>query len=64
MSRKNVLNRMKQLNISYSQIAQHVMLSSDLIKEWSYKRINIPYKYAWKIYDLLGLDMGDDLGVL
>lgn len=59
MSSKKVLNRIHQLNISYSQIAQHVMLSSDLIREWSQNRAKIPYQYVWKIYELLGLEMDE-----
>jgi len=65
MSRRNkVLNRMHQCNISYSQIAKHVMLPVEVVREWSYNRANIPYKYVLSIYDLLGLDIDDFFDVV
>jgi predicted transcriptional regulator len=65
MSRKNkVINRMKQLDITHSQIAQHALLSKIIIKDWMDGKIEIPYSYVWKIYDLLNLNFDEDITTL
>jgi predicted transcriptional regulator len=57
MSRKKEIHeRMRQLNITYSQIAKHVVLSQNDVQKWVEGYINLPYRYVWGIYDLLGLD--------
>lgn len=62
--RKKIQERMRTLRISHSQIAQHVMLSAHVIKEWIEGRVNIPYTYVWKICDLLSLDVDDVVEVV
>jgi ribosome-binding protein aMBF1 (putative translation factor) len=60
MSRKNendlILKRMKQLGISYKQLAQHVMLSVDTIKMWIDGKEEIPYSCALEIFDILSVN--------
>lgn len=55
---------MQQLHISYSQIAQHIMLSARVIKEWVEGKVNIPYKYVLGICDLLNLEFDDVVEVV
>lgn len=62
--RKRVQDRMQQLHITYSQIAQHVMLSARVIKDWVEGKVNIPYTYVWKICELLNLECDDVVEVV
>lgn len=55
---------MKQLDITHSQIAQHALLSKIIIKDWMDGKIEIPYSYVWKIYDLLNLNFDEDITTL
>lgn len=65
MSRKKrIQQRMQDMNISYRQIAQHIMLSVKTIMDWENGKINIPYAYVWKISDLLSLDPSDLMEIM
>lgn len=60
MSRiKKINDRMKQLNLTNKQIAQHVMLTENTIKSWIENNTKIPYNCMWSIFDLLNFDVDD-----
>ena len=60
MSRKKIMQkRMKDMNISYTDIARYVRLSSICVKKWVDGEISIPYTYVEDICDLLSIDFDD-----
>lgn len=56
-----VRKRMTQLRLSTKQIAQYVVQSDNVVKEWLSGARPIPYKYYLMIADLLGIDLSDIL---
>lgn len=58
MSRKKIVQKkMKQLQITQQQLAQHVMLSEKQIDLWINKKKELPYEVVSKITDILDCDL-------
>ena len=51
--------RLKSIGMTYAQLAQHVFISAKTLKEWVKGDVEIPYKSAFQIYDILCIDPED-----
>ena len=56
---KIVKKRMKDLNITQKQIAQHIGQPEEVVGKWLEGRLIFIHKHVWGVFDLLGLDPED-----
>jgi transcriptional regulator with XRE-family HTH domain len=57
--RKKIQQRLKQLQLSQRQLAQHAMLSCTVLNLWIDAKAVIPYNKLLRISDLLDLEPDD-----
>lgn len=57
MSREKIIeSRMKEMNVTYKDIAKYSMLSEKAVKHWIENKGKIPLRCAFLICDLLNID--------